>query len=450
MVCIANHPIPHGIRSGIGAGGDVLTVCAVLGQAVLHGAAAGHAARGNQRLLLAGIGQIFLRCGRRDAACADAGLFYRHNNILAYLLVTVASGGKSEGVPACGQLLRRKIKLILCCRAANRCGIAVLHLVPLESHSACAGFLRYLDKKHPRTAISHAHLGGIVHALDGDLGHRNIGQLRTDRVADPGTAALERVAFRQEGCQRDISGDGQFCRRLTVQIQLERAADGDLACICQQLHRTSVGCGDGLACRPMVGNAAVRLCHLSGIAAVGASIPAGMVIRVAALHNSYGSILLHLRQLEQCAVFLPISISLCQQGLIICAILDFDAVKGSAGQGHWNTFERTQFQQIRAAAGHGQRSLRVDAADELAARYHGFVPGKNAKPHSTVSPVCAALQGDIVQRQLCACLLRFSDRHRMIGGAGMGALHLAVCYGYIGAEDAKKRLLTGFAQGESI
>ena len=294
MVCIANHPIPHGIRSGIGAGGDVLTVCAVLGQAVLHGAAAGHAARGNQRLLLAGIGQIFLRCGRRDAACADAGLFYRHNNILAYLLVTVASGGKSEGVPACGQLLRRKIKLILCCRAANCCGLTVLHLVPLKAYSAGAGFLLYLDKKRPRTAISHAHLGRIVHALDGDLGHRNIGQLRTDRVADPGAAALKSVALRQQGCQRDISGNGQFCRRLTVQIQLERTADGDLACICQQLHRTAVGCGDGRVCRPMVGSAAVLLCYLSGIAAVWANIPAGRVIRVAALHNGDGSIRIHL------------------------------------------------------------------------------------------------------------------------------------------------------------
>ena len=67
MVCIANHPIPHGIFSGIGAGRDVLTICAVLGQAVLHGATAGHAARGNERLRLAGIGQVFLRCGRRDA-----------------------------------------------------------------------------------------------------------------------------------------------------------------------------------------------------------------------------------------------------------------------------------------------------------------------------------------------------------------------------------------------
>ena len=63
VVCIANHPIPHGICSGIGAGRDVLAVCAVLGQAVLHGATAGHTARGNQRLLPAGIGQIFLRRG---------------------------------------------------------------------------------------------------------------------------------------------------------------------------------------------------------------------------------------------------------------------------------------------------------------------------------------------------------------------------------------------------
>ena len=68
VVCIANHPIPHGIRSGIGAGRDVLAVCTVLGQAVLHGATAGHTARSNQRLLLSGIGQGFLRCGRRDEA----------------------------------------------------------------------------------------------------------------------------------------------------------------------------------------------------------------------------------------------------------------------------------------------------------------------------------------------------------------------------------------------
>ena len=63
VVCIANHPIPHGICSGIGADRDVLAVCAVLGQAVLHGATAGHTARSNQRLLLSGIGQIFLRRG---------------------------------------------------------------------------------------------------------------------------------------------------------------------------------------------------------------------------------------------------------------------------------------------------------------------------------------------------------------------------------------------------
>ena len=63
VVCIANHPIPHGICSGIGAGRDVRAVCAVLGQAVLHGATAGHTARSNQRLLLSGIGQIFLRRG---------------------------------------------------------------------------------------------------------------------------------------------------------------------------------------------------------------------------------------------------------------------------------------------------------------------------------------------------------------------------------------------------
>ena len=62
VVCIANHPIPHGICSGIGAGRDVLAVCAVLGQAVQHGAMVRHA-RSNQRLLLSGIGQIFLRRG---------------------------------------------------------------------------------------------------------------------------------------------------------------------------------------------------------------------------------------------------------------------------------------------------------------------------------------------------------------------------------------------------
>ena len=244
MVCIANHPIPHGIRSGIGAGRDVLAVCTVLGQAILHSAIVRHTARSNQRLLLASIGQVFLRCGRRDEACADVGLLYRHSNILAHLLVAVAGDQKSEGVLACGQLLRRKIKLIAGCRAANRGGLAVLHLIPLETYSACAGFLLYLDKKRPRTAILHAHLGRIVHALDGDLSHRNIGQLRTAKIAYPGTAALKSVTLRQQRCQRDISGNGQFCRRLTVQIQLERAADGDLACICQQLHRTAASCGD--------------------------------------------------------------------------------------------------------------------------------------------------------------------------------------------------------------
>ena len=182
----------------------------------------------------------------------------------------------------------------------------------------------------------------------------------------------------------------------------------------------------------MVGNAAVRLCHRSGIAAVWANSPAGRVILVAALHNSYGSILIHLRQLDQCAVLLLVGIALCQQGLIICAIPDLDAVKGAAGQGHWNTLEHTQFQQICAAAGHGQCSLRVDAAGERAARYHSFVPGKNGKP----APVCAALQGDIVQRQLCARVTKFSNFHRISGLGGTGALHLAVCYDYIGAEDA--------------
>ena len=327
--------------------------------------------------------------------------------------------------------------MILFCRTANCCLFAVLHLVPLEAYSACAAFLLYIDKKRPRTAISHAHLGGIVHALDGDLGHRNVGQLRTARVADPGTAALKHVTLRQQGCQRDISGDGQLCRRLTVQIQLERAVDGNLVCICQQLHRTAVGCGDSRVCRRMVGNAAVRLGHLSGIAAVGANSPAGRVIRVTALHNGYGSILIHLRQPDPCAALLLIGIALFQQGLILCAIPDFDAAKGAAGQGHLNIVKKSQFQQIRATAGHGQRSLRVDAAGERAARYHGFVPGKEEKPKSTDanSAAYASLQGDIVQRQLCACVVKFSNFHRISGLGDTGALHLAVCYGYIGAED---------------
>ena len=318
--------------------------------------------------------------------------------------------------------MRRKIKLILCC-VVNRCLFAVLHLVPLEAHSACAAFLIYIDKKRPRTAISHAHLVRIVHALDGDLGHRNIGQLLAGKIGYPGTAALKHVTLRQQGCQRNISGNGQFCRRLTVQIQLERAADGDLACICQQLHRTAVGCGDGRVCRQIVGNAAVRLCRRSGIAAVGANIPAGRVIRVTALHNGYGSILIHLRQPDQCAALLLIGIALFQQRLVICAIPDFDAAKGAAGQGHWNTLERTQFQPSHTAAGHGQRSLRVDAAGERAARYHSFVPGTNGKPSSTGtnSAAYAALQGDIVQRQLCACVVKFSNFHRGSGLAGAGA-----------------------------
>ena len=67
-----------------------------------------------------------------------------------------------------------------------------------------------------------------------------MGQLLAGKVGYPGTAALERVALRQEGCQRDISGDGQLCRRLTVQIQLERAADGDLACISFSLRSAQV------------------------------------------------------------------------------------------------------------------------------------------------------------------------------------------------------------------
>ena len=188
----------------------------------------------------------------------------------------------------------------------------------------------------------------------------------------------------------------------------------------------------------MVGNAAVRLCHRSGIAAAGANIPAGRVIRVAALHNGYGSILIHLRQPDQCAVFLLIGIALRQQGLVICAILDFDAVKGAAGQGHLNIVKKSQFQPSRAAAGHGQRSLRVDAAGEGAARYHSFAPGTNGKPSSTGtnSAAYAALQGDIVQRQLCAWVVKFSNFHRISGLGGTGALHLAVRDGYIGAEDA--------------
>ena len=202
----------------------------------------------------------------------------------------------------------------------------------------------------------------------------------------------------------------------------------------------------------MVGNAAVRLGHLSGIAAVGANIPAGMVIRVAALHNGYGSILIHLRQLDQCAVFLLIGIAPCQQGLVICVIPDFDAVKGAAGQGHWNIVKKSQFQLFRAAAGHGQRSLRVDTADDLAAHYHSFVPGTNEKPTSTdaSSAAYAALQNDIVQRQLCACVAKLSNFHRVSGLGDAGASHCAVRYDYIGAEDAQKRLLTGFAQGVSI
>ena len=148
-----------------------------------------------------------------------------------------------------------------------------------------------------------------------------------------------------------------------------------------------------------------------------------MLVRVAALHNGYGSILIHLRQLEQCAALLLIGIARCQQGLVICAIPDLDAAKGAAGQGHWNIVKKSQFQLSRAAAGHGQRSLRVDAAGEGAARYHSFVPVKNGKPSSTgtSSAAYAALQGDIVQRQLCACVVKFSNFHRGSGLAGAGA-----------------------------
>ena len=84
--------------------------------------------------------------------------------------------------------------------------MAVLHLVPLEGYSAaCAGFLRYLDTKHPRTAIGHAHLGGIVHALDGKLRHGDVGsrfsfQLRRTQPAS--VALLKVPALRQQVGQR--------------------------------------------------------------------------------------------------------------------------------------------------------------------------------------------------------------------------------------------------------
>ena len=70
MVCIANHPIPYGIFSGIGAGRDVLAVCTVLGQAVLHGAMVRCTACGNQRLLRAVVGQCVCNRCRHDRDCS--------------------------------------------------------------------------------------------------------------------------------------------------------------------------------------------------------------------------------------------------------------------------------------------------------------------------------------------------------------------------------------------
>lgn len=83
----------------------------------------------------------------------------------------------------------------------------------------------------------------------------------------------------------------------------------------------------------MVGNAAVRLGHRSGIAAVGANIPAGMLIRVAALHNGYGSILFISDSLSRRRLSSDKHIPL-PAGLITCVISGFDAAKGAAGQGH--------------------------------------------------------------------------------------------------------------------
>ena len=129
---------------------------------------------------------------------------YRYNNILAHFLVAVAGGGKAEDVLACGQPLRRKIKLIACCRTANRCLFAVLHLVPLEVHSASAP---HIDNQRPRTAIGHAHLGGIVHALDGELRHGDIGRrfsVQLRRTQPVSVALLKVPALRQQVGQRQV------------------------------------------------------------------------------------------------------------------------------------------------------------------------------------------------------------------------------------------------------
>ena len=137
---------------------------------------------------------------------------YRHSNILAHLLVAVAGGRKAEGVLACGQILCGKIKLIAFCRTANCFLVAVLHLVPLEGYSAGA---LHIDKQRPRTAIGHAHLGGIVHALDGELRHGDIGrrfsfQLR--RTQPDSVALLKVPALRQQVGQRQVKTavDGQL------------------------------------------------------------------------------------------------------------------------------------------------------------------------------------------------------------------------------------------------
>ena len=97
MVCIANHPIPHGICSGIGAGRDVRAVCAVLGQAVLHGAIVRHAARGNQRLLIAVVGQGVCR-RRGDRAGRDGGLGDGQLLFGALHRIAVLGGGEIDGV----------------------------------------------------------------------------------------------------------------------------------------------------------------------------------------------------------------------------------------------------------------------------------------------------------------------------------------------------------------
>ena len=47
-------------------------------------------------------------------------------------------------------------------------------------------------------------------------------------------------------------------------------------------------------------------------------------------------------------------------------------------------------------------------------------------------------------------MVKFSNLHRGSGLAGAGAQHLAVYDGYIGVEDAQKRILSEFAQGVSI